>query len=158
MRYLILAFVMTLCGCHKDETPTPSFLAIISYVDSSGNDLFADGSNGYIADSVRLYYYQDGVKTLVNTARPGVISTFLWGVIPLPDHNNPNAYAGLGIETNFGIVKDSSTIFIHLKAGVEDTLACKFIEDNYVLYLAWYNGVPKMTAAGKQNPFFTVVK
>jgi hypothetical protein len=62
------------------------------------------------------------------------------------------------VQVNFGIVNNSSTIFIDLKPGVEDTLSCKFIEDDYVLDLAWYNGAPKMTAAGKGNPYFIVVK
>lgn len=160
IRYFALsfAFVATLCSCAKNLTPTPAYAACIGYIDSSGNNLFTDGSNGYIADSVRLYYYLNGVRTLATTARPGVIPTYPWGVSPFIHDFGIGIYSGLAIDTDFGIVNDSTTIFIDLKPGVEDTLACKFIEGGYVLDLAWYNGVPKMTAAGHENPFFIVVK
>lgn len=159
-KYFAFIFIscVTLCSCHKRETPTPAYAAYIAYIDSSGHDLFTDGSNGYIVDSVRLYYYLNGVKTLVNNDRPGVRSAMPWGVAPFTHLYDTAAYSGLEIQTNFGIVNDSTTIFIDLKPGVEDTLACKFIEGGYVLDLTWYNRVPKMIASGQENPFFIVVK
>lgn len=160
MKYFtfLLICMVTLCSCHKDGLPTSAWVAYIAYIDSSGNDLFTDGSNGYVVDSVRMYYYLDGVRTLATTARPGVIPTYPWGISPFTHDFGSGIYSGLAMLTNFGIANDSTTIFIDLKPGVEDTLACKFTNDDQVLYLAWYNRVPKMTAAGKGDPFFIVVK
>jgi hypothetical protein len=75
-----LLALVTFSSCHKSSTSTWSGVAFIAYVDSSGNSLFTDGPNGYVADSVRLYYYQNGVRAMVDNSHPGIIPSQPYGV------------------------------------------------------------------------------
>jgi hypothetical protein len=122
----------------------------------NGADLFPGGSTGHFIDSVRLYYMLNGVKTMVNNNRSGYIPASPYGVIA--NMMDSSGGSTLGIETNYNITNDSSTIFIDLKPGKEDTLSCAFTQFDRVLTLAWYDRMPKLTAADKYNNYFTVME
>jgi hypothetical protein len=159
MKYVLFScLILWLCdGCKKNGPPDGSSLvAFIHFEDSTGADLFVGGSNGYYIDSIRLYYMLNGVKTMVNTDQPGFVSAAPYGVEPTGSQFGDSSI--LGIQTNFNILNDSSTIFIDLKPGKEDTLTCFFTEWDRILTLAWYDGVPVITAADKDNNFFTVME
>jgi hypothetical protein len=158
MRYFFLScLILCFCdGCKKGGPPdADSFVAIIHFEDSTGANLFVDGSNGYYIDSVRLYYMLNGIKTMVNNSQPGFVSAIPYGVAADTQFGNNSI---LGIDCYYNIINDSSTIFIDLKPGKEDTLACVFTQWDRILTLAWYDRVPVMTAADKGNNHFTVME
>jgi len=155
---LAFAFLSVITSCSKSHTSEGySNLAIIHYEDSSGNNLFTGGQNGFVVDSVRIYILQGDVKTLINTAKPGYVPT------------NPNGYSywegppnepyatGLSIETDFGIVNDSSSLLVHLRQGIDDTLTSLYDNSHHYMLYAWYNGVPELTIQSTTAEF-TIVK
>ncbi len=72
-----LSLIFTVCSCTKVNHGDFFSEVMIHYVDSSGNDLFTNGYNGYFQDSVKVYEFINGIKT----------------VVPLPsDTINPSGY------------------------------------------------------------------
>ena len=141
--FITTSIIASLLACSKKRgVDSPIILVNIHYIDSVGNNLYSDGS-GYVQDSARLYTLSNGVRTLVNTARPGVIPTFPWGWIPYSNDSAGYNITGLSIQTNFQLVNDSSTIIIQLKTGSkEDTLTTKY--NSQGIAYAWYNGSLKI--------------
>ncbi len=137
-------FILTLLSCKKDKW-TPNHV-YIHYVDNNGNDLFNYSSNGYINDSVRIYYFKNGVKTpfglLPKDQYPlGYFTDLLSSTIDFSDYYEDD------------VINNFSTNIIHLKAGVDDTLRLKLTGNqvtgsNYTE--VWYNGVHLPDPTGSQ--------
>ncbi len=114
-------------GCKKSIEPIIDVDIFIHYVDSSGNELFANGANGYITSNVRLYYEKSNVKQMVYTAPTQAY---------IPDYPYGCYFdSSFGMKqfiffSNVNVVSDTSIIFIDLKPNVEDTLKCKFSNPN----------------------------
>jgi hypothetical protein len=66
--YVLFISIISISSCFKPNNGGDFFSqALITYTDSSGNPLFTNGQNGYFQDSVRLYDFENGVKTLLTS-------------------------------------------------------------------------------------------
>ncbi len=132
--YLILITIIFLQACKKSGGDIYSSVQI-TYVDNNGHLLFTDGQNGYYKDSLKVYDYQNGVKTL----------------IPLGFYWSPWASSTIVTGSNNNDVINQYTInIIHLKSGVDDTLKIHLSGNQQYgsLYdIIWYNGKLKKNAA-----------
>lgn len=105
----------------------------IHYMDSSGNDLFTNGQNGYYKDSVNVYDFQNGIKTpLIISKQSAYFADWRNSIVIVP-----------GI-INTHVINRYTINIIHLKKGVEDTLKIHLTRDGQegALYDSiWYNNV-----------------
>lgn len=107
----------------------------IHYMDSLGNDLFTNGQNGYIKDSVNVYDFQNGMKKPLTIANQSAY---------FADWANSTVVINGIINTN--VINHYTKNIIHLKMGVDDTLRVHLTRDAQMgsLYdTIWYNGVLK---------------
>lgn len=113
----------------------------IHYVDSSGNNLFTDGKNGYLMDSVKIFDYKNGDTTFI-------VNGFSFAVY-LEDK--------MVVHLNADITNGYCNSIIRLKPGTYDTLAIHVTGSSFANYRydsIWYNGhTEPLTDSG-----FTVVK
>ncbi len=142
---VLVPIIYLTIGCRKDPGQHLSLIypmVDIHYVDTNWHDLFTNGRNGYIFDSIHAYDYQNGVKTSLVT----------------PSKDYPNGYSPYvlypqsGIEIGSGngdIVNRYTVTIIHLKMGVDDTLRLHLtgsapVESSHFDSI-WYNGVLSKT-------------
>ncbi len=137
-------FILILFGCKKDKW-TPNYV-YLHYIDANGNDLFNYSTNGYINDSVRMYYFKNGIKTSYPLPPKdqyplGYFSDILSSTLLTTDYYEDD------------VINNFSTNIIHLKAGVDDTLRLKLtgnqVNGSYYTEV-WYNGVHLPDPTGSQ--------
>ena len=131
-KLIIFSLLIVLSGCRKlDTTPIPE--TQIHYIDTSGNDLFTNGQNGYYKDSV----YISNINGNIIPNYAGFV-----GWTPSTLETGPSTYTT--------ITNNYCTLIIHLRYGTDDTL--KFHETSIQLGgtidSIWYNG--RLKKAGTQ--------
>ena len=114
-------------GCDVDPPA-----AYIHYIDKFGNDLFKNGQNGYIKDSV-------AILNLNGNKIPNYVDFANW---------TPSTLL-LSISTYTTVTNNYCTLIIHLKEGINDTLKMHLISNPCTqLDSIWYNG--QIKKAGSQ--------
>jgi len=103
----------------------------IAYINSSGENLLNPSTlNHYTADSIRIYYIVDGVKTEAN--------------FPKADYPNGfHIYQSDSTTYRIGVLLNSNNVLIKLNHETTDTIKC-IIDHSYgnlELRKLWYNGV-----------------
>ncbi|MDE3236244.1 MAG: hypothetical protein KGO81_09845 [Bacteroidota bacterium] len=128
--------ILNIYSCSKN-TGTGDFYSSVQihYIDKNGYDLFGNGQNGYIKDSVNVFDISTGIE------------------IPLPISSQKYYFADWAASTividgsiNNHVVNHYTYNIIHLKAGVDDTLKIHLTKNTQygALYDSiWYNGALK---------------
>jgi len=159
----LLIIIVSLALSCKKGSQTPDILpdVKIRYVDSTGNDLFSrghDGQNGYWMDSVMIYDYKNGIKTLIHQPATydypnGYVFTTYSDIIT----NLPVQY--MVVFANNDVVNRYSNYIIQLKTGLFDTMKVHLTGPaNYgsVYDSVWDNS--QYEPSGKAGGFITIVK
>ena len=128
--------LISLTSCRK---PPGDFLSSVQlhYVDQYGKDLFTNGQNGYILDSIKVYDFGNGVKNLIYN--PG--KDYPNGYAPNPF--SPTSGINIGPDNN-NIINQYTVTIIRLKPGVEDTVKIhlnKSSQMGAIYDQVMYNGV-----------------
>jgi len=163
---LLIVVVSLALSCKKgSQTPDVYPMVQIRYLDSTGNDLFSpahDGQNGYWMDSVRIYDYKNGIKTLIYQGPTANTSAadYPYGYV-FTTYSNISDIPGeyMIIYPNEDVVNRYSNSIIQLKAGVFDTLRVHLTGN--VPYgsqydSVWYNSL--FEPNGKSAGFINIVK
>ena len=135
---LFCLIIFILFGCGKTPGGGDFFSSVqLHYVDQYGKDLFTNGQNGYILDSIKVYDYGNGVKNLIYNQGKDY-----------PNGYTPNPlYPGSGISfgpANNNIINQYTVSIIRLKPGVEDTIRIhlnKSSQMGAIYDQVMYNGV-----------------
>ncbi|MBS1915955.1 MAG: hypothetical protein JST87_06730 [Bacteroidetes bacterium] len=142
MKKLLISFLfVVLYACAKDTSPIPG--AQIHYIDTNGNDLFANGQNGYYEDSVY-------VSNINGNVIPNYAGFVDW--TPSTLETGPSMYTT--------ITNKYTTLVIHLKSNINDTIKMHLtstqLANGATLDSIWYNGQLKKAGfqpiSGVTNP------